>query len=774
MAWGWPAWTGALVAGALLAGPARGADISGQLVELAGQGRNAELAQQVDALPAAQRSTGEQHALCHALSRLKRYGALFACLDRLQALIDAGDARTLLFGLDDATPALHLMRSEALIDLGRLREALDEAAATRAWFEREGGPGEIDLLLDAEAATVIAAAGLHDDARAGAALRRLQGLRLDTRAAARFVTVRSLALARAHTALRQYGQACEALDEDRDFQTQRSIERLLHGYAPNWIWQELPRNALRARCLLGSGQVGLARERYDELLALPGVDQNDGLYWRLLFDRGRIHEMQGEDGPALARYREAIGVIERMRASIDTEASKIGFVADKQEAYGAAIALLARLGRADETLEIMERAKARALVDLLADRFGGSAPALDRGEPGVGQLLERQQGLEDALREQAPPSRERSIPELRQSLHGLNEGLRRSDPDLASLVAVEPVSAASLEGPAGPIGPEEVAVEFHLVQGQLYTVTTSGGHSHVHAAAAPELATRVRELRGAILDGARPERTRELGQGLYDLLLRPLEPEIGRHPLLLVPHGELNALPFAALHDGHEFLAWRQSLRLAPSMSALRYLHRPGSTQAPTLLAVADPTLDLPGAAVEAREVARISAGSHRESRILAGAEATKEEFLALAPGFTHIHFAGHGRYDPERPLESRLYFSRRGPDRGELRVGEVYGLRLHADLMTMSACESGLGRVAAGSEVIGLTRGFLYAGARSVVATLWEISDEATLALMEDFYRNLATMDKREALRAAQIHVARKFPEPYYWAAFFLSGAPD
>jgi len=93
---------------------------------------------------------------------------------------------------------------------------------------------------------------------------------------------------------------------------------------------------------------------------------------------------------------------------------------------------------------------------------------------------------------------------------------------------------------------------------------------------------------------------------------------------------------------------------------------------------------------------------------------------------------------------------------------------------VTLSACETGLGKVANGDDVIGLTRGFLYAGARSIVASLWEVDDAATAHLMETFYRNLGNNDKREALRLAQIETRQQYPDPWYWAAFNVLGRAD
>jgi CHAT domain-containing protein len=106
------------------------------------------------------------------------------------------------------------------------------------------------------------------------------------------------------------------------------------------------------------------------------------------------------------------------------------------------------------------------------------------------------------------------------------------------------------------------------------------------------------------------------------------------------------------------------------------------------------------------------------------------------------------------------------------LTVDELYGIRLDADLVTLSACETGLGKVLNGDDVVGLTRGFLYAGSSNVVASLWEVDDLATSELMKRFYTNMKSgIPKRDALRQAQLETKKEFPHPFYWAAFFLTG---
>jgi CHAT domain-containing protein len=163
-----------------------------------------------------------------------------------------------------------------------------------------------------------------------------------------------------------------------------------------------------------------------------------------------------------------------------------------------------------------------------------------------------------------------------------------------------------------------------------------------------------------------------------------------------------------------------------------------------------------------------------RNSRALVRSQATKRAVVDLANGFSMLHFATHGRFDAKTPLSSGLYLAKGTEADGVLTVSDLYSLRWDVDLVTLSACETGLGEIANGDDVIGLTRGFLYAGARSIVASLWEVDDAATAQLMESFYRALGTTDKREALRLAQIETRQQYPQPWFWAAFNVLGRAD
>ena len=185
-----------------------------------------------------------------------------------------------------------------------------------------------------------------------------------------------------------------------------------------------------------------------------------------------------------------------------------------------------------------------------------------------------------------------------------------------------------------------------------------------------------------------------------------------------------------------------------------------------------NPTRDLPGAEKETEAIA----STWPDARVVNRSLATETLFKKVSPGFDYIHLAMHGVFNSSRPMTSGLFFAEDPENDGILTVGELYELKLDAVLVTLSACSTGLGKVVSGDDVVGLYRGFLYAGAESIVSSLWNVNDEATEVLMDRFYSGLgAGMSRRDALQAAQISLKRSIaPSPYFWAAFQLIGAAD
>jgi CHAT domain-containing protein len=217
-----------------------------------------------------------------------------------------------------------------------------------------------------------------------------------------------------------------------------------------------------------------------------------------------------------------------------------------------------------------------------------------------------------------------------------------------------------------------------------------------------------------------------------------------------------------------------------PSASALPFIqqnHNPPAGSEPaggSALILGNPTTkdpDLPPLIFAAREAQTIA--SLYQNQPLLGEDATESAVWKRASQTGVLHLAAHGSYNPHNPLYSAIALAPDAANDGRLEVHEIYGLDLtQVDLVVLSACQTQLGQLSAGDELIGLTRAFVFAGAPTVVASLWSVDDEATALLMERFYTHLREgMSKAEALRQAQLEAQETHPEPYYWAGFVLSG---
>ena len=287
-----------------------------------------------------------------------------------------------------------------------------------------------------------------------------------------------------------------------------------------------------------------------------------------------------------------------------------------------------------------------------------------------------------------------------------------------------------------------------------------------------DLARRVDAFRDSIIN--RRTDTRALGQELYDALVAPAEIGPARR-VFVVPHGPLHYLPFQALDTGSGYLIEQYALSVWPSASVGVQLRNRSATGGASLLAFGNPTTDknvpLPGAE---REVQQLSGLFARHSIYLQG-DATKTRFKEVANSASLLHVAAHAEVDEVDPLFSRILFSSSPTESGVLEAREIFRLDLGAvKLVTLSACESGLGKVSRGEEIVGFTRSFLSAGADSVIASLWPVADDSTEALMTKLYQELvAGRDLGSAMQAAQIEVQRnrRFAQPFFWAPFYVIG---
>jgi CHAT domain-containing protein len=299
-----------------------------------------------------------------------------------------------------------------------------------------------------------------------------------------------------------------------------------------------------------------------------------------------------------------------------------------------------------------------------------------------------------------------------------------------------------------------------------------------------ELARLIEFARGT-LDPPASRRADSLWRGplrrLHGHLIAPLEDAgllAGVSRLVIAPHAELHYLPFAALLGaGDRFLVAGYEVAVTPSAAVwIALADRPAARPGGGVLAFVPKPDVLPASRREAQAIARLAGAA-----VLTGAAATEAALRRAAPGQRVLHLATYGVLNKHNPLFSFVELAPDGDDDGRLEVHEVFGLDLAADLVVLSACQTALGSGAladepAGDDWVGLTRAFLHAGARRVVATLWPVEDVATAELMERFYEAYAAgADPVRALARAQRAFAAQAAtaQPFYWAGFVAVGAP-
>ena len=509
---------------------------------------------------------------------------------------------------------------------------------------------------------------------------------------------------------------------------------------------------------------------------------------------GQLHEYERNLEAARDSYRAARLDLERLRSSLHGEELQIAFMKDRQEVYERLIRLC--LGHssnpdaAEEAFAYMEEAKSRSLRDLLFGclRAFSSSDSESGSDSGSGDLQRRVRDLRRELNwyygriEAAQLSREAMNPEKIRRLqdearlreheflcilreHSLDTVDRKLQ--ISATVTTDRIRAA--------LPDETTLVEYFRVRERLVAAVLRRegleifplGHLSRIRELLHSLQFQLSRVRLHVKDACRFEKsfieaTQVHLQGLYDEVMAPLCRSIqGRH-LIFVPHDVLHYLPFQALFNGKQYLVDSFTVSYAPSASIYALCHtRQANASGPCLvLGVGD------GTAPHILEEVRSVAAAVPSGELFVGSEASLEVLRKRGPESRVIHIATHGYFRQDNPLFSGI---RLGDS--YLNLYDLYGLHLPVQLLTLSGCSTGLNAVAAGDELLGLVRGLLYAGAQSLLLTLWDVDDISTAKLMKSFYRSMPQQSRAQALQAAMLEIREEYPHPFYWAPFVLIG---
>ncbi|CAD5929561.1 Tetratricopeptide repeat protein 28 [Planktothrix agardhii] len=468
----------------------------------------------------------------------------------------------------------------------------------------------------------------------------------------------------------------------------------------------------------------------------------------------------------------SLEVRESLRQGIQDDLDKVSLSDTQRSSYNLLQQVLIAQNKTEPALEVSERGRGRALVELLSQRFN---PNSEPFSPVVSlaqlQAIARQQNativqyswiFDDFSQDGKQQYRESELyiwvikptgeVEFRQA-------------DLKLLWQEQNTSLSDIIFAARCFGNDACRSDFITASASSNVVTRSNLTST-------------------------PPQYRELKE-LHQLLIKPIEDLLPTNPderVIFVPTDALFYLPFAALVDEEgKFLIEKHTIVMSPAITVLETTHKQRqnlSSSAQDIVIVGNPQMPKlatspgeepqPLASLRYAEKEAIEIAKMFNTSALIGANATESTVVERLKTARIIHFATHGIVDNIQPLNSSVALTPGGSEDGLLTADEIFDLKLNAELVVLSACDTGLGQLT-GDGMIGLSRSFLNAGVPSLVMSLWAVDDRKTSQLMIQFYQNLQTTpNKAQALRQAMLTMKNQYPDPYYWAAFTLIGEAE
>ncbi|MBF0308229.1 MAG: CHAT domain-containing protein [Magnetococcales bacterium] len=521
------------------------------------------------------------------------------------------------------------------------------------------------------------------------------------------------------------------------------------------------------------GQSAEADAYFNEAFELASRHLLKEVLWRAAAGRAAILAEAGQAEEAIRWYDRAVQMVEWMRAALRIDELRNSFQENKQDLYRELVSLLVQQGREREAFDYVERFRARNFIDLLGNQRIALRDSGDEKEVArVSRLFQELEGVSREVASHAgkvPPALQERLRQMTLKAEEAQLELRQRNPELSSFVSVNPMGLAGFEAKVEP----GVAYLAYLIgEKELFIWLVEPGRTRFFkvAVGAGELGETIRQYRERM---QRLEPVDPILERLYGWLVAPVGEALASVRYLgIIPDGPLHFLSFSALRGPKGYLVDERPLFYAPSASAAIFSQgKRKAVKNTRVLAMGNPdlgnfNLNLPLAELEANSIR----WPFPDGDFLVGAKASKEWFTRNVSRYGIIHIAAHGEFQGVNPLFSALFLSGREDDQQRLTMKEIFSLEINADLVTLSACQTGLGQQH-GGEIIGMNRAFLYAGTHALISSLWRVDDLATAVLMKHFYREYAKRNKAESLRAAQVTVKRQFSHPAYWAGFQLQG---
>jgi CHAT domain-containing protein len=579
--------------------------------------------------------------------------------------------------------------------------------------------------------------------------------------------------AEVHCALQAYSEALTLATSSRDtfdrisIPSKRILSRVLIG-----------------RIALAQGDIDYAKACTSEVFTLIQTTDVPLLLFSHYILCGEVAERSLRPKDAIRFYELAAQDLDLHQTRLQHDDLRVTFFQQRYKAYESLLWLTLDVDTLSADIVAAgfawcERAKSRALIELLSCHL-----------PSVHAQAEQWLLLKiNRLREELNIHYARSQPEVRPIPSASNfdaisikeQELARSlrevsiaDPEYASL---QKVSIVSLEEFQSSIPDDTTVLEYCDVRGEILAFAISRNDARVFRALSSDRDSLNLHHRLAFQlekfligeDYVRAHEPQMLAgmqrhlQHMYRNLVAPVVGFVKTPHLTIIPHGALHFLPFHAFHDGSEYLIDQFEVAYAPSASVLKYcLDKPDiSGAAPLLVGVTDENTPF-----VTREIADLK-GAMPEADVLENDQATRAAFVRAAARSKSLHVATHAIFRQDNPMFSSFKLAD-----GWVTALDLFSMRCETNLVTLSGCKSGVSHVTGNDDLLGLLRGFLYGGARSLLLSLWNVDDESAAQLMAHFYRAWkGGARKSHALRAAMVAVRQDRPNPFHWAPFRLIG---
>ena len=583
-------------------------------------------------------------------------------------------------------------------------------------------------------------------------------------------------------------QALVLLQEGRLFEARQMASKAREFFAcSNVRGKAVVAELLLARIALRMQEIAAAHQH-----CLAGIERLNGqesplLAYQAGFLLGEVERTRGNDAAAFAAYEGARQALDKIRGQLRGEELKIAFFSNKGEIYEHLVDICLRTrGNFEEIFGYIEQAKSRSLLELMAQ----PARLSTTEDSGQSELVRSIRNLREELnwyynlieREQLQPENQSAerIEKLERQAQDREADLMRALQEAtvaeANQAGFAIPAVASLEEIRAGLGHDSALVEYFFVEDRVLACVVTRETSDL---AAITLRPRVRKLLQLLrfqlskfrLDPQYVEKFKgpmfdSIQAHLHDLyqeLVAPLRSLLRQKHVVFVPHGQLHHVPFHALYDGQSYLVDQFSISYAPSASVYAMCKSKEANRDGGALVMGIRDELAPSIEEEARAVSALLP----DSQLLLGADASEDALRTLGPRSRSVHIATHGYFRQDNPMFSSVRLGT-----SYLSVYDIYQLKLPAEIVVLSGCATGLNVVSPGDELIGLARGFLQAGAQSLVLSLWDVQDSSTRAFMIAFYRHLQEGGSRAvALQQAMKEIRNTYPHPFYWAPFVLMG---